>query len=587
MNFTTEDDLSLAKKTFFQWPDYIMFSAMLLVSAGIGVYFGCMGTRQKSATEYLFGGRSMSVIPVAVSLVASHVSGVTLLGVPSEVYVYGTQYWLIVISSAIVGIVVNAIYIPVFHKLQLTSSFEYLERRFNRSVRLTASLFYTLALVLYVPIVVYLPALAFSQVSGVNLHLITPIVSSICIFYTTLGGIKAVVWTDFIQQITMIVASIIVIILGVIRIGGFSNMWRINSEGERIEFFNMDPSIFTRLTFFTTVIGWTFNYLATCGISQAMVQRFLSVPTLRKAKQTMIIFSLGMMICKTISCLTGLLIHAQYHDCDPLKTKSIKHQDQLLPYYVMDIAGHIPGLSGLFVAGVFSAALSTMSTMLNTVSGTIFEDFISLCISQKTKEKHASSFMKVIVLLMGILCVLMVFVVEKLGGAVQMTVSLGSITYGALLGLFTFGMLCPWANTKGALAGGIASLAFVGTLVVGSQSAVAAKRLVYPKKPTSIEGCLHLNASILEAAKTSLLSVNSTPEPPIALFRVSFMYFNLIGCFTVIIIGSVVSLLTRPKVTERIEVNRDLLSPVIHRWLPKIPEKEAVVGEPLLLNKIN
>ncbi|GLH13328.1 Putative sodium-dependent multivitamin transporter [Gryllus bimaculatus] len=149
--------------------------------------------------------------------------------------------------------------------------------------------------------------------------------------------------------------------------------------------------------------------------------------------------------------------------------KIVAHQDQLLPYYVMDITQQIPGLPGLFVAGVFSAALSTMSTCLNSIAGTIFEDFVAPCLSQKRRETQASLFMKIIVVFMGIFCVVMVLLVEKLGGAVQ-----------------------------GALTGGLTSLIFVSILVVGSQTAIASKQLLYEKKPVSVDGCHHLFNSTME-----------------------------------------------------------------------------------------
>ncbi|XP_066991697.2 sodium-coupled monocarboxylate transporter 1 [Anabrus simplex] len=571
---------------YFQWPDYVMFAFMLAISALIGIYFGCFGSRQKSVAEYLLGGRNMNILPVATSLIASHISAVTLLGVPSEIYTYGTQYWMVCLSSIFVGVIVCWIYMPVFYKLQVNSIFEYLENRFNSSVRLMASVLFFISLILYVPIVVYLPALAFSQVSGVSIHAITPLVSCVCIFYTMLGGLKAVVWTDFVQQITLMGASIIVIVLGLIKVGGFTNMWNINLEGDRIEFFNMDPSPFSRLTFLTTVVGTTFTWLASCGTNQSMVQRFLAVPSLSAARWTMIIFTIGMIICKSLSCFTGLLIHAYYHDCDPTSVKAITRQDQLLPYYVMDIAGNYPGLPGLFVAGVFSAALSTMSTCLNTLSGTIFEDFLSLCLPCRIREKYASLIMKITVLVLGILCVAMAFVVEKLGSVIQMTVSLGSITYGAQLGLFTLGMLFPMANSKGAFVGSLASLAVMGTMVIGEQTAVAAGQLTYPKKPMSVEGC-----SLMGVNTTQMFSqgVNSTVVPtqePFILFRISFMYLNMIGCFIVLIVGVVVSYITGAK--DLRDVDRDLISPVLHRWLPersKPQEFDKATVQPLMLFK--
>lgn len=122
----------------------------------------------------------------------SHVSGITLLGVPAEIYGHGTQYWMHIICAFIVGICLLTTYLPVFYELQVTSSFTYLEMRFDNRVRTLASLIYILSCLMFVPIFVYVPALALSQVSGINLHYITFGTSIICIFYTTVGGLKVI-----------------------------------------------------------------------------------------------------------------------------------------------------------------------------------------------------------------------------------------------------------------------------------------------------------------------------------------------------------------------------------------------------------
>ncbi|XP_066991696.2 sodium-coupled monocarboxylate transporter 2 [Anabrus simplex] len=585
MTSTVKD--AVPTQLFFQWLDYLMFALMLAVSALIGVYFGCFGSRQKTTSEYLMGGKKMKILPVAVSLVASHISAITLLGLPSEVYTYGTQYTAMAFCCVITGGLITWLYLPVFYTLQLTSVYEYLEIRFSRSVRSVASLIFLLSLILYVPIVVYLPALAFSQVSGMSLHAVTPIVSCVCIFYTMLGGLKAVVWTDFVQQVVMVAATIIVIIIGLIDIGGFSNMWRINAEGHRLEFFNMDPDPFARATFLTITIGISFSWLAQMGVNQAMCQRLLSVPTMNAARWTMFLYTVGMIICKLLSILTGMLIYAHFHDCDPALTGIISRQDQLLPYYVMKIAAYIPGLPGLFVAGVFSAALSTMSTCLNTVSGTVYEDFLSRCMSPRTREKRAGLIMRIIVLVVGVVCVLMVFVIEKFGGAMQMAISLNSITFGALLGLFSLGMFCPWANTKGALAGGLASLLTMGALVTGAQIAVTTGKLVHPKKPVSLEGCPHLAMNITDLLTQPTNTTASEPDEYVfVLFRISFMYFIVIGFFTAMVVGVVVSFLTGPQDPKTLD--RDLITPSLHRWLPyesSLAHKEKKTVQPLILSK--
>ncbi|KAJ4433289.1 hypothetical protein ANN_15548 [Periplaneta americana] len=185
MNVTTEFEEG-AKALFFSWLDFTLFILMLVVSTLIGIYFGFWGKKEDTPKEYLHGGKTMNTMPVAVSLVSSIISGITVMGAPSEIYMYGTLYWLVCVSAVLIGFINNYIYLPVFYELQLTSTYEYLQLRFNKQVRVMASVLYTIGLLLNIPIVVYVPALAFSQVSGVNIHIITVAVSVLCIFYTML-----------------------------------------------------------------------------------------------------------------------------------------------------------------------------------------------------------------------------------------------------------------------------------------------------------------------------------------------------------------------------------------------------------------
>lgn len=157
----------------------------------------------------------------------------------------------------IIIIVLTAhIYLPVFYNLQITSTYEYLEMRFDNRVRNLASFLFTMSRLLFLPIVIYIPALACSSgkliklkkikqqyrwllitATGLNVHLITPVVCGICIFYTTIGGLKAVVWTDTFQFVITIGSMIAVLVLGINSVGGFSNLWNIAQAGHRLDVF--------------------------------------------------------------------------------------------------------------------------------------------------------------------------------------------------------------------------------------------------------------------------------------------------------------------------------------------------------------
>lgn len=530
------DPTLAAANLLFSTLDYVIFAALLLLSALIGVYFGFVSKiKQNNTKEYLLGGKTMNKFPVSASLIATHISGITLLGVPSELYAHGTQYWMSVISAFVVTILMERIYLPVFYDLQVTSVFTYLEKRFDRTVRTAASFVYALACMIYIPIVVYVPALAFSQVTGINLHLITPVICVICIFYTTVGGLRAVVWTDTLQFILMVGATLAIIFLGMASVGGFFEVWEAAERGGRLVFFNMDPDPFVRTSFWTVSLGLSTMWVANLGVSQGCVQRFLAVPDLKVAKNSLIIFTGGLIFIKSCSCFTGLLMYAKYETCDPYTIKKIAKLDQILPYYVMEVGGKIPGLPGLFVSGIFSAALSTMSSSLNTLAGTIYEDFIRHRYPNST-EKTASNVMKFLVVLLGVIVIGLVFVAERMGQVMHMAISLSGVTSGTLLGMFTSGMICTVINTKGVIAGSITSLVAIGAVLIGAQL-----NPKHPPMPFRTDGC---DADLLRNV-TLVTPVSDTVRDNVPhIFKLSFMYYALAGVIIYFVVAYVVSIMT-------------------------------------------
>lgn len=138
----------------------------------------------------------------------------------------------------------------------------------------------------------------------------------------------------------------------------------------------MDPDPTSRSTFLSVTIGLTSMWICLIGVTPECTTRFLSVSTYSESKKVLWLFGFGHIIVKLLAVFCGVIIFARYEMCDPITIGEVKKPDQLFPYYVMDIAKSIPGLPGIFVAGVFSAALSSMSSVLNVLSGTIYGDFL-------------------------------------------------------------------------------------------------------------------------------------------------------------------------------------------------------------------
>ncbi|XP_047001708.1 sodium-coupled monocarboxylate transporter 1-like [Schistocerca americana] len=544
--------------------DYTVFALMLSVSAAIGVYYGFFA-RSSGADDYLVGGRSMSTIPVSMSLIASFISGIMLLGIATESYLYGMQYAYVCLG-VILSSAINAFaFLPVFYDLGITSTYEYLDMRFGRSARLLGSFFFVTFTLVWIPIVIYVPAVAFNQVTGINIHIVSCAVCVVCIFYTCVGGIKAVVWTDVVQTVFMFGGVLLVIFKGTADVGGFGVVWSRNLQSGRIEPPVLDPDPKVRTALPSLVLGGAIHWLAVSGIHQMMIQRYMSLPSLSKANRALCIFTVGSMCLVLICSYCGLLMYARYFDCDPLTTKMARAKDQLLPLMVADSLGGFPGLPGLFVASVFSAALSSLSTALNSMSAVVLEDFWKVFFpSRRLSERQTDLLMKGVVVAVGVLCTALVFVVEKMGSAVlQMAISLGSMSHGPSLALFTTGMFFSWVNAKSAIVGSMTGMGMMGWLVIGAQLHQARGNIGFATKPLSTDGCLYE----FDHSQNGTVAVPSDfcTSEVWAVYCVSYLWYTALGLVTSVTVSLVASIFLRQDASRP---DARLISPLVRRWLP-------------------
>lgn len=267
----------------FSTVDYVVFALLLVFSLAIGLYHACQGWGRHTVGQLLLADRKMGCLPVALSLLATFQSAVAILGVPSEIYRFGTQYWFLG-CSYILGLLIPAhVFIPVFYRLRLTSAYEYLELRFNKAVRVCGTVTFIFQMVIYMGVVLYAPSLALNAVTGFDLWMSVLTLGIVCTIYTALGGLKAVIWTDVFQTLVMFLGQLAVIIVGSAKVGGLGCVWKIASECDRISGIELDPDPFVRHTFWTLAFGGIFMMLSLYGVNQAQVQRYLSSRTEKAA----------------------------------------------------------------------------------------------------------------------------------------------------------------------------------------------------------------------------------------------------------------------------------------------------------------
>jgi len=554
----------------FSVVDYVVFSVMLLISAAIGVWYGCgPGGKQETTKEYLLADKKMRIVPVAISLLVSYLSAITLLGVPSEIYTYGAQYYVLIISYLIICGVVAIIFVPMFRRIHITCANEYLERRFSLGIRMLGCVFFILEYTLYLFVVLYAPSLALEAVAGVPLPVSILTTGIVCTFYTSLGGLKAVIWTDVFQSVVMVGGLIAVVIVGSIEVGGMSEVWRINQEFGRLTFFDFNPDPKIRNTFWTLTIGGAFTAMPVWTVSQTAVQRFLSVPNTRAAKRVVWFNIPGLIFIVTLCCLDGLVIFAVYSGCDLMKDKKITSGDQVLPYFVINKLGHLKGLPGMFTACLYAGALSTASSALNAMALVILEDIIKKKMRDLSDADQAK-ICKFIALGFGVIVIGGAFVVQFVGTMVlQLAYSIFGIMGGPLLGIFLLGMFVRRANYKGAYAGTIIGACFTGWVFIGAQFYPPNK---YPGK-RSIQECPWFNATTSNSSGIIENDWKPHSDGIADFYSISYLWFSGLSVFVAFMIGLIVSFATETKADRAFadELDEKLLFPTkewLLGWLP-------------------
>ncbi|XP_072300177.1 solute carrier family 5 member 6a [Eucyclogobius newberryi] len=550
----------------FTTADYVIFALLLVASAGIGLFYAFSGGRQRTTQEFLMADRSMSCLPVSLSLLATFQSAVAILGAPSEIYTFGTQYWFLG-CSYFLGLLIPAhVFIPVFYRLRLSSAYEYLELRFNKTVRVCGTVTFIFQMVIYMGVVLYAPALALNAVTGFDLWGAVLAMGLVCTVYTALGGLKAVIWTDVFQTVVMFAGQLAVIVVGASQAGGISEVWDKAMNGSRIAGLDLNPDPLERHTFWTLSVGGVFLMLALYGVNQAQVQRYLSARSEKEAVMSCYVVFPCQQIVLCMGCLMGLVMFARYGEDSPLDKGYVKTNDQMVLYFVMDVFKDLPGLSGLFVACLFSGALSTISSAFNSLATVTMEDLIKPYFPSMA-ESRATLLSKGLALAYGLVCLAMAYVASLMGSVLQAAFSIFGMVGGPLLGLFCLGMFFPWANSTGAVVGLITGLAMAFWVGIGS---------FVMRMPSSNIPLLNTTMTPVFENATMMPFLNITSPKPRptgveALYSLSYMWYSAHNSTTVVIVGLLVSLLTGPM--KESELTPGTVFPVLGTLLFFLPER--------------
>ncbi|KAM9358379.1 sodium/iodide cotransporter [Symphorus nematophorus] len=574
-----EQSVSEPSTSGFVLADYAVFAAMLLVSMGIGIFQALRKSpREARADDFFTGGRSMPAVPVGLSLCASFMSAVQVLGVPSEASRYGFKFLYMCLGQSINSLLTAYLFLPVFFRLGITSTNQYLKMRFGRGMQLLGSIQFLVATLLYTGIVIYAPALILNQATGLNMWVSLFSTGIICTLYTTLGGMKAVIWTDVFQIVVMLSGFVAIFIHGTVLVGGPALVLEIANNGSRINFndFDIDPR--QRYTFWSLSVGGALVWLSMYGVNQAQVQRYISCRTEREAQWALFVNQVGLCLIVSSAATCGIVMFAYYINCDPLKSGRISAPDLYMPYFVLDIFKSHPGFPGLFLACAYSGTLSTASTSINAMAAVTMEDLLRPHLHHMTQKKLIL-ISKGLSLLYGVSCITVAALSSLLDwGVLQGSFTVMGVVSGPLLGVFILGIFVPAANKLGAFSGILVGFCVSLWLAVGSTLYPPSQETmgVLPSYAGKCEsGNITLNSSPAQDQDSILTPLRPHDQGGLRNFySMSYLYFGAMATSSVVIVGVIVSYATGP--TKRSHIKEGLLWCDLNKKQVGVPSEHRV-----------
>ncbi|XP_068231607.1 sodium-coupled monocarboxylate transporter 1-like [Palaemon carinicauda] len=554
--------------------DIILLSLSLILSAAIGIYYGVRGL-QSTPLEYLLGGRSMRPFPLAMSMMVGTISAITIMGNAGEMYAYGTQLWVMDLGIVVGMTIVAKVFIPIMYPLQVVSLYQYIEKRFkSKSLRKATVILQLLGGYFFIGFVLYPPSIALEFFTGLPIMINIFIMGATCTLYSAFGGVKAVVYADAFQALVMVAGVLAIVIQGSLTMGGLDKIWDTAYHGDRIEFFNFNLDPYQRHSFILCVTFGIFFSLSTYGVNQSQTQRFFSTGSVKQAQWVLYYAAFGMIFLKALINLAGLVMYAYFKDCDPITSPTNKVTDPsvVVVVYVLYVLTKIPGMSGVFVAAIYAAVLSSVSTQLNSMTALLWEDFLKeIRKLANYSEVKKGALQKVIVFLSGILGIVLGLLVSQVGNSFLRTLfAINGALSGPLIGLFLVAVYLPWINVKGASVGFITSIILNIWIAVGQLFTQTQAQFL----PLSRDGCptppppvnattpapvLTTTSAILDAVTTDETPVMSGSDASDhSIYALSYCLNSVWGTLMCIIVAVIVTAFTGTNGPE--DVDKNLIS---------------------------
>ena len=429
---------------------FLIFYMVALVY--IGFYFS---RREKGTKDYFLASHRIPWWAAGLSILGTGLSALTYISYPALAY---TTDWFLFpsrIGLIITPIIIIFFYLPFYRRLNVTTAYEYLEKRFNLPVRLYGSLQFIIFQLIRISIILYLPAVVLSTIAGINIYLCILFMGLISTFYTVLGGIEAVIWSDVLQVIIFFIGIIIALIVIPFHIdNGYKGMIDIGMADDKYRMLYLEWD-YTAPVLWVILISTAFGPFLGPATDQTTIQRYLTTKDEKAAAK-------GIWLNAIIGIPIGFLFYGMgsalyaYYKTHPASVSMGMQNDAIFPLF---IAQNLPfGLAGFVIAAIFSAAMSSLDSGMNSVATVFVTDFYRRFKPDKPDRIYLF-LARSVTLVVGLFvtAITLLLVTFDIHNAALFAAFIAGLFMSGLGGLFALGIFTRRANGMGAIVGAISS----------------------------------------------------------------------------------------------------------------------------------
>jgi len=424
----------------------------------VGIGFAC-SRRNHSTDDFFRGGQTIPWWAAGLSIFATMLSSITFMAIPAAAYMGAWTLFLANSYILIMPLVVFA-YLPFYRRLNVTSAYEYLEKRFNLGTRLAGAILFSIYQCGRIAVVLYLPALALSTISNLDIHTIIILTGLLCIVYTVTGGIAAVIWTDVVQAVVLVGGALLSLfyLWGAISGGGWE-VFRVAQAEDKLFGAVTWSWDLTIASGWVILIGSLFHNLFPYTASQDVVQRYLTTESEAKAARSIWLNALLSVPAQAIFFAIGTALFVFYRQ-HPARLDAQLQHDAIFPYYI--IAELPVGVVGLLIAAILAASQSTLSSSMNSIAACYVTDFHRRLLPA-CQESDYLRMARVVTVLAGLLGagIALIMASADIRSIYVMFLEFIGLAGGTLSGLFVLGIFTRRATGRGAVVGALVSVVIV------------------------------------------------------------------------------------------------------------------------------